>query len=59
MYREVAELSMEGLSDFYDKKIKPVRYNVAVIGTRENVNQRVLEEMGQFAELTLEEVFGF
>ena len=59
MYREVAELSMEGLSDFYDKKIKPVRYNVAVIGKRENVNQRVLEEMGQFTELTLEEVFGF
>jgi hypothetical protein len=32
---------------------------VAVIGKRENVNQRVLEEMGQFTELTLEEVFGF
>lgn len=59
MYQEVKELTLKDLTDFYNEYVKTIEYNVAVLGNRENLNIEVLTEMGQFIELSLEEVFGF
>ncbi|QFG54376.1 M16 family metallopeptidase [Chryseobacterium sp.] len=59
MYAEVAELTLDGLEKFYKEKIQPVKYNVAVMGKRENLDQEVLGQMGTVSELTLDEVFGY
>ncbi|WP_228451396.1 M16 family metallopeptidase [Marnyiella aurantia] len=59
MYAEVEKLTLEGLEQFYEEKIQPVKYNVAVIGKRENLRQDVLERLGTVTEVSLEEVFGY
>ena len=59
MYAEVEKLTLEGLEQFYEERIQTVKYNVAVIGKRENLRQDVLEMLGSVTELSLEEVFGY
>ena len=61
---QAAGLDMEiktwqDLSDFYNQEIKPVQFNVAVIGKKENLDLKILEKMGDFQELSLEEIFGY
>ncbi len=59
IYEEIKNLTLDDLSDFYSREIKPVNFNVAVIGKKENLDFSVLEKLGDFEELTLEEIFGY
>lgn len=59
MYQEIESLTLKDLSLFYDEYVKNLDFNIAVIGKRENLDRKALEELGEFKELTLEEVFGF
>ena len=59
IYQEIKNLSLEDLSDFYNQEITPVQFNVAVIGKKENLDLKILEKMGDFQELSLEEIFGY
>jgi predicted Zn-dependent peptidase len=59
IYEEIKNLTIDDLSDFYSREIKPVNFNVAVIGKKENLDFSVLEKLGDFEELTLEEIFGY
>ncbi|MEC5395269.1 M16 family metallopeptidase [Bergeyella sp. RCAD1439] len=59
IYEEVGALTMEGLVDFYVQKVKPLEYNVAVIGKRANLDEASLSRLGAFRELKLEEIFGY
>ncbi len=59
MYKEVKALELPELTAFYNQKIKPVDYNVALLGKRENVDRKAVGKMGKFEELSLEEVFGY
>ena len=59
MFDEIQNLDLSGLTQFYNEKIKPVDFNVAIIGKRENLDKNAVEKMGSFEELTLEEVFGY
>ena len=59
MYSQIQNLTLEKLTDFYEKKIKSLSYNTALVGKRENLDQRAVAKLGTFEELSLEEVFGF
>lgn len=59
MYDEIQKLTLKDLTDFYNQKVKPVEFNVAIIGKRENLDMQAVEKMGSFEELSLEEVFGY
>ena len=59
MFSEIQDLDLAQLTQFYNEKIKPIDFNVAIIGKRENLDLKALEKMGDFEELTLEEVFNF
>ena len=59
MYHEIEKLTLKDLTDFYNSNIKPMDFNVAIIGKRENLNLEAVKKMGDYRELSLEEVFGF
>ena len=59
MFEEIRNLDLTCLTQFYNTKIKPADFNVAIIGKRENLDRNAVEKMGTFEELSLEEVFGY
>ena len=59
IYEEIQKLSLKDLTNFYNSEMKPLKYNTAVIGKKENLDLEVLNKMGAFRELSLEEIFGY
>ena len=59
MYEQIQKLDMKALTDFYNTEIKGLSYNTAIIGKRENLKMEELTSLGDFKEVTLEEVFGY
>lgn len=58
IYQQIEGLKFEDVKQFYQTEIKPVHFNTAIIGKKENLNMDAVNEMGTFTELSLEDVFG-
>lgn len=58
-YAEIQSLTLPELTNFYNGQIKPLKYNTAIIGKKENLNMDAINKMGDFKEVTLEEIFGY
>ncbi|MGA9211643.1 M16 family metallopeptidase [Kaistella sp.] len=59
IYKEIEKLSLADLTDFYDSQMKPMKYNTAIIGKKENLDMDALNKIGTFHEVSLEEIFGY
>lgn len=59
MYSEIQKLTLADLTQFYAQRIKPLTYNTAIIGKRENLDQNAMKQMGKVHEMTLEDIFGY
>ena len=59
IYHEIESLQLEDLTQFYNQEIKPISYNVAIMGKKENLDHSAIENLGDFHELSLEEIFGY
>ena len=59
VYAEIQTLTLPQLTNFYNSDIKPLKYNTAIIGKKENLNMESINKMGEFKEVTLEEIFGY
>lgn len=59
VYQEVQNLSLNKLTDFYNRKVKPIVFNTAIIGKKENLDMNAISQMGELVELSLEEIFGY
>ncbi len=59
VYAEIKNLSLPQLTSFYNAEIKPLQYNTAIIGKKENLNMESINNMGEFQEVTLEDIFGY
>lgn len=59
LYQEIQNLTLSGLTEFYNREIKPLNFNTAILGKRENLNFEAVKKLGEFQELSLEEVFGY
>ena len=59
MYHEIEQLSLEDLTQFYNLNVKSLNYNTALLGKKENLDRQSIAHLGEFTELTLEEIFGF
>lgn len=59
IYAEIQSLTLPELTSYYNAEIKPLQYNTAIIGKRENLNMESVNKMGEFKEVTLEEIFGY
>ncbi|WP_051957018.1 M16 family metallopeptidase [Chryseobacterium populi] len=58
IYRQIQDLKFEDVKLFYQTKIKPIRFNTAIIGKKENLNMDAVHQMGAFKELDLKDIFG-
>jgi len=58
IYEQIEQLNFEDLKQFYQTEIKPIHFNTAIIGKKENLNMDAVNQMGSFKELKLEEIFG-
>jgi predicted Zn-dependent peptidase len=59
MYAEIQNLSLDELGAFFDANIKGNKYSYVVIGDRNKVDQSILKDLGEYRELSMEEIFGY
>lgn len=59
MYAEIENLTLADVTNFYNNEVKPMKYNTAIIGKKENLDMSAINKMGTFHEVTLEEIFGY
>lgn len=59
MYAEIEKLTLADVTNFYNNEVKPMKYNTAIIGKKENLDMSAINKMGTFHEVTLEEIFGY
>ncbi|UOE41869.1 insulinase family protein [Chryseobacterium suipulveris] len=59
IYSQIEKLTLKDLTDYYNSTIKPLQYNTAIIGKKENLDMDAMNKMGTFHEVTLEEIFGY
>nr|WP_184191347.1 M16 family metallopeptidase [Chryseobacterium defluvii] len=59
IYRQIESLRFEDIKQFYETEIKPLHFNTAIIGKKENLNRDAANVMGTFTEVSLEEIFGY
>lgn len=58
IYSQIKTLNFEDVKMFYQTEIKPIHFNTAIIGKKENLDMDAVNEMGEFKELSLEDIFG-
>ncbi|WKS96098.1 M16 family metallopeptidase [Riemerella columbina] len=59
IYREIEALSLDRLTQFYQKEVQPIQYNTAIIGKKENLDMKAVNQLGDFVELSIDEAFGY
>ncbi len=59
LYEEIQALTLEKLTGFYNSNVKPLTFNTAIIGKRENLDVKAAEKSGDFEEVQLKQIFGF
>jgi predicted Zn-dependent peptidase len=58
IYEQIQVLKFEDIKQFYQTDIKPVHFNTAIIGKKENLNMEAVSKMGTFTEVSLQDIFG-
>ncbi|MBV8326130.1 insulinase family protein [Chryseobacterium sp.] len=58
IYEQIESLKFEDIQQFYQTEIKPVQFNTAIIGKKENLNMEAVNKMGNFTEVSLQDIFG-
>jgi len=58
IYEQIGNLKFEDVKQFYKTEIKPVHFNTAIIGKKENLDMDAVNQMGTFTEVSLRDIFG-
>ncbi|PQA96935.1 peptidase M16 [Chryseobacterium shigense] len=58
IYTQIETLRFADVKEFYQTNIKPIHFNTAIIGKKENLDMDAVNEMGPFKELSLKDIFG-
>ena len=58
IYQQIQSLVFEDIKQFYQAEIKPLHFNTAIIGKKENLNMEAVNQMGTFSEVSLKDIFG-
>lgn len=59
IYAEIEKLTIADVTQFYNAEVKPLKYNTAIIGKKENLDMHAIRKLGTFEELTIEQIFGY
>ncbi|WP_284651968.1 M16 family metallopeptidase [Flavobacterium terrisoli] len=58
-YKSIEGLTLNATNEFFNKEVKPKKYNTAIIGKKESLDFEALKKLGQIEEVTLEEIFNY
>lgn len=59
IYTQTQNISLNDLEVFFNNRIKGKKFNVGLIGDKDNLDWEAIEKMGKVQELDLEELFGY
>lgn len=59
IYSALNEMTMDELKVFFNQNVKGVDYAFTVIGNKKLVDVDMLKKLGEYKELTLEDIFGY
>lgn len=59
MYEKVQNMSIKDLNNFFVENISGQNYTFMVIGNKESLDMEYLKSLGEFEEVTLEQIFGY
>ena len=59
VYKNLDGLGQQQIQDFHKQYVKGNNYNILILGARDKVDLKSLEQYGEVTELTLEQVFGY
>ncbi|MCJ7935033.1 MAG: insulinase family protein [Chryseobacterium sp.] len=59
IYEQIQNLRFEDIKQFYQTEVKPVHFNTAIIGKKENLDMDAVRKMGAFTEVSLKDIFGY
>ena len=59
IYAQTETLTLDQLDSFFNKHIKGQKFNVGLIGKKENLDWDAVKKLGEVQELTLQELFNY
>ena len=59
IYKDIQSLTLSKMNDFFNKEVKPKRYNTAIIGKKESLDFEALKKLGEIEEISLEKIFNY
>lgn len=59
IYEQTQKLTLSDLETFFNQNVKGQKFNVGLIGKKENLDWQAVQKLGEVKELTLEELFGY
>ncbi|MBW3519895.1 pitrilysin family protein [Flavobacterium sp. NKUCC04_CG] len=59
LFPQTQKIEMKDLASFFDKHVKGKKFNVGLIGKKDNLDWEAVKKFGTIKELTLEELFGY
>lgn len=59
IYNSIKTMDINAMDKFFKENIKGKKYDLIVIGKKENIDMEKLSKYGELKELSLEEIFGY
>ena len=59
IYSQVNEMTYETFTDFFNKHIANKKFDILVVGKKENLDFEMLKKYGTIQELSLKEIFNY
>lgn len=59
IYAETQKMTMKDLENFFNHHIKGKKFNIGLIGKKENLDWEAVNKLGTVQELSVEELFGY
>ncbi len=59
VYEGVQKMTMDDLERFFNDHVAKENYTFLILGNRENLDTMMMKKLGNFKELSLEEIFGY
>ncbi len=58
-FKEVKQMKFDDIANFHNKNIANKAYTLSVLGSKEKLDMKVLEQYGPVKQLSLKEIFGY
>ena len=59
LYQKLEGIEYKDIQRIFDERIKGANYTFLVIGNKKTLDMNYLKSLGEFEELSMEEIFGY